>query len=74
MLSLVPGVRVMSEPFSLYNAHLLRKKGIIPAAKYEPLVRALVRLQVKQPHYSQGIKHQGRVLQSDCHAHNFRNI
>lgn len=47
MFDRVPGVIVLSEPWTLHKAHNLHKRGIVSKEQYHDMVRALVKLTVK---------------------------
>ncbi len=57
MMSRVPKVRAMSEPWAFVHAHGLYLSGQVSMAEYERLLRSVVRLQCKRENDSPDIEH-----------------
>ena len=67
MLSKIAGVRVMSEPWSLLDLHLLYKRKEISMAQHKDLLKAALRLQLK-PDSSGRVTHMVLKLTPHCIA------
>ena len=52
MLNQISGVRVMSEPWSLFDLHLMFKQKQISLAQHKALLRAALCLQLKQDSFA----------------------
>ena len=65
MLHQVPGVRVLSEPWSLFDLHFLYKEKRITLAQYKHLLQAALRLQLK-PDLDGKVEHMVVKLTPNC--------